>query len=360
MMSSKVVRLVIMLATCTLGLGAVDQRVHQQKLRGTVSKRHRIVKLWVLIFALVTSLASRAQDTSDEHANGPTKVGHSSACDVAPMDAEKVKAWKARAKRNFEHARYGYLNSIEHERKLGERLAREIDKYAQFSSDSETQEYMSGLGQRLAMKADAGVPFTVKIIQADEVNVFSLPGGFLYVTTGLISSTQSEAQLAGLLEHEVAHVLARHGSRQRKKQSIMKWTSMPLMFVGPVGLLVRQVAGITMPLKFSRDAEIEADVIGIELLSAAGYDSFEYVNWLKAAAPCETNKPSKLERVFDSYPVFQERLALIESRLADLPRRAQLIVSTSEFEEIRTKWSSAGVPHLRQGSNRPILKRRWH
>lgn len=223
----------------------------------------------------------------------------------------------------------------------------------QFSSDYETQTYLADLVQRLVLNADPGVPFTVKIIETSDSNVFSLPGGFLYVTTGLIRSTQSEAQFAGLLGHEVAHVLARHGSRQRRKQSIMNWASMPLIFVGPVVSLVRQVAGTTMPLKFSRDA-----VIGIDLIFATGYDPAEYVNWLTSAVSWDSDVPSKFAPLFDSYPVFQQRLSLIESRVADMPRRSELIVSTSEFEEVQAKWSGSDALHFRQGAKRPILKRR--
>ena len=348
---------------CTLGTlfarqGLKSKRVPQYRLRGKISKRHRIVKLWVLILALVTPAAGRAQNTSDEAVDVSVVAERSPACNAMPIEQQKLEAWKARAKRSSERARSQYVNSVERERKLGQRLAREIDKNTQFSSDADTQKFVTAVVQRLALSADAGVPFTVRIIETDDANVFSLPGGFLYVTTGLIRSTQSEAQLAGLLGHEIAHVLAHHGSRQRRKQSIMNWASMPLMFVGPVGLLVRQVAGITMPLKFSREAEIEADVIGIDLISAAGYDPSEYLNWLTSVVSCNPNSPSKFERLFDSYPVFQERLSLIESRIGDLPKHSELIVSTSEFEEIQAKWASGDVPHLgRREVNGPTLKR---
>ena len=337
--------------------GLKPNRPSRGKSRGRISKRHRSVKLWLLLFAFV-SMTSRAQVASGERANGSNATERSTACIGIPMSKQKLAVWKTRAQRSFRRARSWESNSLNRERKLGERLGREIDRNVQFTSDSETQKYLSGLVQRLAINADTGIPFVVKIIETDDANIFSLPGGFLYVTTGLIRSTQSEAQLAGLLGHEVAHVLARHGSRQRKKQSIMNWASMPLIFVGPVGSLVRQVAGTTMPAKFSRDAEIEADVIGIDLIFAAGYDPAEYVNWLTSAVSCDSDAPSKFALLFDSYPVFQERLSLIESRVADLPRRSELIVSTSEFEDIRTKWGDADALYLRHGADRPILKRR--
>lgn len=338
--------------------GLKSKRPSRGQARGKVSKRHRSIKLWVLMLAIVTPAVSGGQVTS-RPADGFDTREESTVCRAAPIEEKKLEAWKARAKRNSERARSGFMNSVERERKLGQRLAREIDKNVQFSADPQTEKYVTGLVRRLALSADVAVPFSVKIIETDDANVFSLPGGFLYVTTGLIRSTGSEAQLAGLLGHEVAHVLARHGSRQRKKQSIMNWASMPLMFVGPVGFLVRQVAGTTMPLKFSRDAEIEADVIGVDLVSAAGYDPSDYVNWLMSAVPCNPEAPSKFERLFDSYPVFQDRLSLIESRIADMPKRSELIVSTSEFVEIQARWSTNDVHHLgRQGPNGPTLKRR--
>lgn len=348
--------------SCTLGSllameGLKSRHTGRRRLRGKISKRHRGIRLWVFLLLALAPLA-RAQAIGFQRSDGSRNEEHSSGCELMPVDQRKIEAWKARARRTSDRARSESANSAERERKLGERLAREMEKNTQFSSDPKAQEYVTGVVQRLATESEVGTPFTVKLIRTDDVNVFSLPGGFLYVTTGLIRSTESEAQLAGLLGHEIAHVLARHGSRQRRKQSILNWVSRPLMFVGPVGILARQMAGITMPLKFSRDAELEADVIGIDLLVAANYDPSEYVYWLTSSAACNPGTPSKFERLFDSYPVFQERLSLIESRIKELPRGSALIVSTSEFEEVRSKGPDGNAPQLLLGTERPILKRR--
>ena len=168
---------------CTLGTlfarqGLKSKRVPQHRLRGKISKRHRIVKLWILILALVTPAASRAQNTSDDQAVVSIVAERSPTCNAMPIEQQKLEAWKARAKRSSERARSQYVNSVEGERKLGQRLAREVDKNTQFSSDAEAQKYVTTVVQRLALSADAGVPFTVKSLRPMTPMFSRFPGDF--------------------------------------------------------------------------------------------------------------------------------------------------------------------------------------
>lgn len=259
---------------CAVGVilalqGLKSKRPSRGRPRGKVSKRQRRIPFFVLLLVL-SPTSSQAQVNSSDGARSPSMEGSSPACAVVEVNTEKLAERQAKMRRLSERARPPNLEATERDRRLGLRLAAEIDKSAHFYRDSATHSYIEHVVQALGRNGDVAFPFTVRIIESDEVNLFSLPGGFLYVTTGLLKSTETEAQLAGLLSHEIAHVVARHGTRQRKKRTILTWASMPLMFAGPAGFLLRQVAGVAMPLKFSRDAETEADLIGIDLAYSAG------------------------------------------------------------------------------------------
>jgi predicted Zn-dependent protease len=281
-----------------------------------------------------------------------------SGCTSVQVSQSKLETWKHRAELASAQLQGQSNQSEERERQFGEKFALEIDRRTRLSTDAQVQDALRAVAQRLTATATTGTPITLKVIESDDLNVFSLPGGFLYVTTGLLKSTQSEAQLAGLFGHEMVHIVAHHGTRQRRKQAITAWASLPLLFVGPAGYLVKQIAAVTTPLKFSRDAEREADVIGINLLDQAGYDATDYLNWLKSNVQCNSEMPSRLGRMFDSYPVFQERLALIEFRIAASKTSSQLIVSTSGFDEMRTALIARGATDVRQKTKKPALRRR--
>ena len=166
------------------------------------------------------------------------------------------------------------LYSLQKERALGEALAAAIDRRTKLVADPDINDYVNALGQKIARNSDAQVPFIIKVIDSPGLNLFSLPGGFLYVDQGLIREVDSEAELAGLMAHEIAHVAARHASRSATRRYAWNMVSIPLIYLGgPAGLGIRQLAGLGVPLtfkKFDRDAEIEADLLGVEYLYAAG------------------------------------------------------------------------------------------
>ena len=255
--------------------------------------------------------------------------------------------------------------SIEKEIALGKQMAQEVERESKVMDDPVVSEYVNRLVQNLARNSDAKVPFTIKVMDSDEVNAFALPGGFMFVNSGLILRADSEAELAGVLAHEIAHVAARHGTKQATRGQIVNLASIPLIFMGGwAGYAVRQAAGLAVPmgfLKFSRGMEEQADHLGMEYMYKAGYDPRAFVDFFERIQTLEKKKPGTISKIFSSHPPTDKRIASaqkeIQQELKPLP---QYVVDTSEFHAVHDRL--ARLEHLRKGEheddNRPTLRRR--
>jgi predicted Zn-dependent protease len=227
-------------------------------------------------------------------------------------------------------------------------------------------EYVNRLAQNLMRNSDAKVPLKVKIIDSDELNAFALPGGYFYINTGMLMATESEAELAGVMAHEIGHIAARHATKNVTKQQIWNMASIPLMFVGgPAGMVVRNVAQIAVPmgfLKFSRNAEREADLLGIEYEYAAGYDPGAMVSFFERLQDKDKKKPNFIVRAFATHPMNDDRLKRAQSTIAAvLPDKEQYLVTSSEFEEMKARLSTMMKNRLdlirpTEQSDKPVLK----
>jgi len=220
--------------------------------------------------------------------------------------------------------------SLEQERKLGQSLARDVEATSRVVSDPVITEYVNRLGQRIAANSDAKVPFTIKVIESDEVNAFSLPGGYLYIDTGMILAVDNEAELAGVIAHEVAHVAARHVTRAETREAIMRYVSIPLGF-----------GGLAVPMlfmKFGRDAEREADLLGLEYEYAAGYDPQAFVQFFEMLHAEEKQKRNLVEKVFSTHPLTEDRIRRAQKEISSLlPGKVEYVVDTSEFQEVKAR-----------------------
>jgi predicted Zn-dependent protease len=253
--------------------------------------------------------------------------------------------------------------SIEKEIALGKMLAQDVERSARIVDDPLIAEYVNRIGQNLVRNSDARVPFTIKVIDSEEVNAFALPGGFFFINTGLILVAESESELASVMAHEIAHVAARHGTRQATRAQIVNLASIPLIFLGGwTGYGIRQAAGFAIPvtfLKFSRKFEEEADLLGVQYLYAAGYDPNAMVDFFERLRAREKRKPGTMSRLFSSHPTTAARAKRIQKRIDELlPSRPEYVVSTMEFDQVRER---VGRLHLgRKGEpdpNRPTLRR---
>ena len=232
--------------------------------------------------------------------------------------------------------------SIEREIALGHDLARQVEESSKLVTDPEINEYINRIGQNLVRNSDSRVPFTIKVLDSDEVNAFALPGGFFYVDSGLIMAADTEAELAAVMAHEIAHVAARHATKNMTKQQIWNMASIPLMFIGgPAAYAIAEVASIAVPmgfLKFSRDAEREADMLGLQYDYAAGYDPEAFVQFFEKLKVEEKKKHSNIAKMFSTHPMNSERIEAAQNEIrAYLPDRDSYVVDTSEFDAMKAR-----------------------
>lgn len=334
-----------------------------------------------LLLLLFNGIALRAQvQRTSANASSPLDiVFHRSPADLpslpplvtavrSPQSGQKVEL-------KYDLSRIGNRNvgagldfySLDREIEMGRQLSQEIEANAHVVHDPVITEYINRLGQRLVANSDARVPFQIKVLEDDEVNAFALPGGFFFVNTGLIEAADNEAGLAGVMAHEIAHVAARHATKNATRSQIFNMASIPLlMFGGPAAFAVREVMGFAVPmgvLKFSRDAEREADLLGIEYDYQTGYDPQEFVKLFEKFKTQEKGKHSFIAKAFSTHPMTEDRIKRAQNEIAEhLPPRPEYIVNTSEFDEIKARVIALDNKHKVDEGNigRPVLVQRDH
>jgi predicted Zn-dependent protease len=256
--------------------------------------------------------------------------------------------------------------SLEKEIALGKQLAQEIERQAKIIDDPVIAEYVNRIGQNLVRNSDAKVPFTIKVIDSEEVNAFALPGGFFFVNAGLILRAETEAELAGVMAHEIAHVAARHGTRQASRGQIVNLATIPLIFMGGwAGYGVRQGASVLIPLgflSFSRAFEEEADLLGLQYLYKTGYDPTAYVDFFEKLQSDEKRKPGTMAKVFSTHPLTDDRIKNAQKNIQDiLKAKPEYVVTTSEFNTVKDRLTRLHarrkVDDKDKDSNRPTLRR---
>jgi predicted Zn-dependent protease len=253
--------------------------------------------------------------------------------------------------------------SLEKEIALGKQLAQEVEHQAKLVDDPIIAEYVNRVGQNLVRNSDAKVPFTIKVLDAEEVNAFALPGGFFFVNSGLILKAESESELAGVMAHEIAHVAARHGTKQATRGEIINLASIPLIFLGGLpGYAVRQSAGLVIPLgflNFSRAFEREADYLGLQYLYKAGYDPTSFVDFFEKIQSLEKKKPGTLSKVFSTHPLTDDRIKSAQAEIQKiLAAKPEYVVNTSEFDDVTNLLAMLhNRPKIDNDSNRPRLRR---
>jgi beta-barrel assembly-enhancing protease len=233
--------------------------------------------------------------------------------------------------------------SIEKEIALGKQMAQEVERQAKIVDDPIVAEYVNRIGQNLVRNSDAKVPFIIKVIDSEEINAFALPGGFFFVNTGILINADNEAEMAGVMAHEIGHVAARHGTRQATRGEIAQIGSIvPLIAVGGMaGYGIYQAMGLVVPmgfLKFSRNFESEADMLGIEYMYKSGYDPGAFVDFFEKVQSQEKRKPGTMSKLFSSHPPTDDRIKHSQEIIQKyLKAKPEYVVSTSEFETVKTR-----------------------
>lgn len=278
--------------------------------------------------------------------------------------SDKKKDVDAIGNRNVAHRS---IVSEQKEIAIGKRYATEIDRSAQIIKDPVINEYVNRVAQNVARNSDLKIPLTVKVIDSPAINAFALPGGFLYINSGLLQAATEEDQLAGVIAHEIAHVAARHWASQMTKRTILQYAMLPLLFTPmsyPVYIGLSEGLNFGIPvafLKFNRNDEAEADFLGIQYMYKAGYDPNAYVSFFGKIAMEQRRNPSSVPTVFADHPPTANRIIETEQEIkAILPKRSEYLVSTSEFNEMKTRLGAVMSTRnkLKEAEGAPTLKKR--
>jgi len=259
----------------------------------------------------------------------------------------------------------GNWYSIETDIKMGKQYSQMVDSSSKFVVDPVVTEYVNRLGQNLVRNSDAQVPFSFKIIDSDVVNAMSLPGGFVYVDSATILAADGEAELAGVMAHEIAHVCARHATRQLTRSQYANFATIPLIFVGGgIGYAAYEAAGLALPLtflSFQRSFEAEADYLGLQYMYKAGYDPQSFVAFFEKLQAMEKQKPGTLAKAFASHPQTPDRIAKSQEEIEKiLPARQEYTVTTSEFDDVKSRLASLENRRKvndNKDTNKPSLRR---
>lgn len=344
----------------------------------------------VLAFSLFgSSVAAVAQSTKSTDQTQTGNSTQSEAKTTAATQSNQAKITPARSTRplstNEDPAMIGKRNinggiiskmsgSTEKEVRQGREAAAEVDRQAKFIEDPMITEYVNRVGQNIVLHSDAKVPFTIKVIDSDEVNAFALPGGFFYVNKGLLLAADNEAELAGVMAHEIAHVAARHAVENQTKASLLEYAALGAsIFLGGIpGMIYQNTAGIGLLgifMKFSRGAEEEADKLGVQYMYAAGYDPGAMATMFEKLEAKNKKKPGFISRAFATHPAPPDRRASALALAARFPEHEEYVISSSEFQRVKAKLlrlsnaraSTGGAIQTSDDTGapgRPTLKRR--
>ena len=259
----------------------------------------------------------------------------------------------------------GNWYTVEGQVARGRVYAQQIESQIKLVNDPVITEYVNRIGQNLVRNSDAQVPFTIKVIDSDVVNAMALPGGFFYVNSGLILAADEEAEMAGVMAHEIAHVAACHYGREMTRANLLQMASIPFIFMGgAIGYAGYEAMGLGIPLTFlhfSRGFEAEADYLGIEYMYRAGYDPSAFVSFFEKIQAMEKKKPGTLSKAFDTHPQTPDRIEKSQEEIRKiLPAKQQYIVTTSEFDGVKARLASIENKHKvidEKDSNKPSLRR---
>ncbi len=308
---------------------------------------------------------STATSSSSTPANEPQLNDQTNSSNEKDVKKGSKNDVDAIGNRNVGGKGLGNWYSLEKEIAMGKGYAQEVESSVKLIQDPVVNEYVNRIGQNIVRNSDAKVPFTIKVVDSDEINAFALPGGFFYVNSGLILAADDEAELAGVMAHEIAHVAARHATRQMTRAQMVNLGSIPLIFMGGwAGYAIRSAASFALPmtfLTFSRGFESEADYLGLQYMYKTGYDPQAFISFFEKIQAKEKKKPGTLAKAFSTHPLTPDRITKSQDEIAKvLPAKDTYVVNTSEFDDVKSRL--ARIENKRKiidekGSQAPTLRR---
>jgi predicted Zn-dependent protease len=232
------------------------------------------------------------------------------------------------------------LISLEQEWQLGQQLERDLAGQLSLNRDSAINGYVDRLGRRLVAKTEmANLPWKFHVVNNPEINAFNIPGGHVYVHTGLIASSDNVAELAGVMAHEIAHGVERHGTEQLTRVYGLNILAGALLGNDPATYerILAQVLGTGTIARFSRGAEQEADRLGVRTMYDAGYDPQGMVAMFQSLIEQRRRQPSSVDQFFASHPLTEDRIRDTQGMIAQLPPKSGLVSRDPAFQDVRRR-----------------------
>jgi beta-barrel assembly-enhancing protease len=284
----------------------------------------------------------KSKDSSKTAAAKPTPVLVEPGSQMEKIKSGSIDDVSAVGNRDIGGRGMGNWYSTDSEIRMGRQYAAEIEKSTKFINDSVITEYVNRIGQNIVKNSDCKVPFTIKVIDSDEINAMALPGGFFYVNSGLILNADEEAEMAGVMAHETAHVCAHHAAREMTRANYAQLGTIPLIFIGGwTGYGIYEAASIGVPitfLHFSREFEAQADYLGVQYMYRAGYDPQAFISFFEKVQALEKRKPGLVAKTFSDHPQTPDRIEHSQEEIAHiLPAKDEYTVTTSEFDDIKAR-----------------------
>lgn len=236
------------------------------------------------------------------------------------------------------------LISIEEEWQLGDRLAGDLSRRLRFVDDPSAQAYVESVGRRIAAQTEmSNLPWHFHLVADPEVNAFTIPGGHVYVHTGLIEKAPNVAAFTGALAHEISHVVARHASEQLSRAYGIEAIGGAVLGRNPAVYeqILASVLAQGALARFSRSAESEADRLGAAYMYRAGYDPQGLVQMFETLLSERRHRPGSVERFFASHPLTEDRIRAVQKEISAFPRTGNLIASDPRFEQLQDRLSSS-------------------
>jgi predicted Zn-dependent protease len=284
----------------------------------------------------------KSKDASKAAAASPTPVLVEPGSQMEKIKSGSIDDVSAVGNRDIGGRGMGNWYSTDSEIRMGRQYAAEIEKSTKFINDPVITEYVNRIGQNIVKNSDCKVPFTIKVIDSDEINAMALPGGFFYVNSGLILNADEEAEMAGVMAHETAHVCAHHAAREMTRANYAQLGTIPLIFIGGwTGYGIYEAASIGVPitfLHFSREFEAQADYLGVQYMYRAGYDPQAFISFFEKIQALEKRKPGLVAKTFSDHPQTPDRIEHSQEEIAHiLPAKDEYTVTTSEFDDIKAR-----------------------